>query len=57
MTEQNKDGAGLDALSLKDNSLSFFLFFVLCLSYHFKCQTVSNLFFSSALFTVLIARC
>ncbi len=32
-------------MSLKDVQLSFlFSFFVLCLFYHFKCQTVSNLF-------------
>ncbi len=40
-------------MSLKDVQLSFlFSFFVLFLFYHFKCQTVSNLFFSAALFTV-----
>ncbi len=32
-------------MSLKDVQFSFlFSFFVLCLFYHFKCKTVSNLF-------------
>ncbi len=45
------------ALSLKDVQLVFPFFPVLCLAYHFKWQTVSNVFFSAALFTVLTARC
>ncbi len=34
----------LDVIEGRSTRLSFFLFFVLCLSYHFKLQTVSNLF-------------
>ncbi len=33
-----------DVLEGRSTRLSFFLFFVLCLSYHFQWQTVSNLF-------------
>ncbi len=58
MTEQNKDGASLDALSLKDMQLSF-LFFL-----YYAYPIILNdrrcriyLFFSAALYTVLTAGC
>ncbi len=60
VTEQNKYGAkcGCDVLEGRSTRVSFFFFFVLGLSYHFKWQTVSNnFFFSTALLTVLTARC
>ncbi len=45
VTEQNKDGAkrGCAVLEGRSTRLSFF-FFVVCLSYHFKWQTASNVF-------------
>ncbi len=46
-----------DVIKGLSTHLSFF-YFLLCLFYHFKWQTVSNLFiFSAALFTVLTVRC
>ncbi len=42
--QQNKDGVWMRCPWSTFNSSFLFSFFVLCLSYHFKWQTVSNLF-------------
>ncbi len=60
VTEQNKYGSSLDALSLKDVQLVFPFFFFLYYAYPIilndrLCRI--DLFFSAALFTVLTARC